>query len=130
MQYSSEHLLNELVISLANQPLCASREEAYEAILKSWLHINERNGSPVNQIQHILARRMCTEHGWENLHADPCYVDSFIAPAVRVNLHHNGTIVIQRMDCQPPQVLSVLLGKIKKIDSNRASDGSAQRPRQ
>nr|WP_158387069.1 hypothetical protein [Comamonas testosteroni] len=111
MQYSSELLLNELLNDLERQPPCESRDQAYAALQQCWLQINERAGMPATQIAHIRRRAMCSEHGWENLQADPCYIDSFLAPATRVNLHANGAIVIQRMDSSRHEVLFAQPGK-------------------
>ena len=122
MQYSSELLLNELICKLADLPPCESRTQAYETLRQNWLQVNEKAGMPDAQVEHIRTRCLSAEHGWEQLQADPCHVDSFLAPETRVSLHANGAIVIQRMSCERPEVLYALPGKTHRfIAATRSS---------
>ena len=115
MQYSSELLLNQLICNLAELSPCESRLQAYKVLHETWLQVNERAGMPPTQIEHIRKRCMSPDHGWEDLQADPCYVDSFLAPSTRVNLHANGAIVIQRMGSCRPEVLYAVPGKTHRF---------------
>ena len=128
MQYSSELLLNELLSDLEGLPPCESRDQAYAELHQYWLQINERAGMPATQIAHIRQRSLSAEHGWENLQADPCYIDSFLAPAIRVSLHANGAIVIQRMNSNRPEVLFAQPGKTHRFAAaSQTGSGSAHR---
>lgn len=106
MRHSYDFLLQALCTRIAHSPRCSTLEEAYETLRSSWVHVNQMHDSSQRMQDYLDTRRMLAEHGWQNLDGDPCRKPSEYEPGVWFNLHHNGSIVIERI---PPEGRSTIL---------------------
>lgn len=97
-----------LLKKLEMAPACDSAESAFRLFVDQWLAANVHHESPEKAQEYIRSRRLCAEHGWKGLGSSLCYVDCSEMPNVRLYLHADGSIVIQRMD---PGANSILFTK-------------------
>ena len=112
LNISIEQRFLTLLGQLKHMPPCSSRQEAHDMLLLLWMRICEGAGARRQLLNSMRQRTLCAEHGWKNLDKSPCYWDSETTPGIRIYLHANGTIVIQRQSAgfrnpalqQPPGV--------------------------
>lgn len=96
LNISVEDRFFALLGQLKHMPPCSSRQEAHDMLLLLWMRICEGAGARRHLINGMRQRTLCPEHGWKNLDKSPCYWDSGKSLGIRIYLHANGTIVIQR----------------------------------
>ncbi|WP_227468550.1 hypothetical protein [Delftia acidovorans] len=96
LNISIEQRFLTLLGQLKHMPPCSSRQEAHDMLLLLWMRICEGAGARRQLLNSMRQRTLCAEHGWKNLDKSPCYWDSETTPGIRIYLHANGTIVIQR----------------------------------
>lgn len=83
---------------LNHQPPCTTRMQAHDLLLKLWIDVARQTGAPSALLSKMKQRTISHEHGWTRITADPCYWSSSTTPGVRISLHHDGTIVMQRIN--------------------------------
>ncbi|MGE8397150.1 MAG: hypothetical protein ACN6NT_06075 [Comamonas sp.] len=83
---------------IEQQPRCSNRQEAHDQLLKVWILVCQEHLLPKGLIEKMFFRSLSAQHGWHDLDKDPCYWDSKTSPGVRIYLHDNGEIVIQRIN--------------------------------
>lgn len=96
LEISAEERFVNLLNQLKHMPPCSSRQEAHDMLLLLWIRICEGAGARRELLNRMRQRTLCAEHGWKNLDKSPCHLDSDTLPGIRIYLHANGTIVIQR----------------------------------
>lgn len=96
LEISAEERFFTLLNQLKHMPPCSSRQEAHDMLLLLWMRICEGAGARRELLNRMRQRTLCAEHGWKNLDKSPCHLDSDTLPGIRIYLHSNGTIVIQR----------------------------------
>lgn len=97
MQRSFDQLLDMLMSRLEAATACASREQAYEQLQALWVETHIYFAAPEAELRRIRSRRLTESHGWKDLERDPCYIDPDADPSVRIYLHRDGSMVIQRV---------------------------------
>lgn len=97
-QATFERRFYALLKAVDPQPRCTSRQEAHDLLLKHWVLICEKNGLPKTQVERMKSHNLSTAHGWHNLDQNPCHWDSNTSPGVRIYLHDDGLIVMQRIN--------------------------------
>lgn len=110
MVSSMERMLDEFIRSMTNASPCASVFEAHSLVCRKLLEVKERNTTSDATINLVEGNQLSVEHGWTNVEGDPCFQDFGTEGLMRVSLHRNGTIVVQRMQGASPEVLFVQLG--------------------
>lgn len=90
-------------------PPCKNREEAFDLVKKLWIDANLSMNATKSELRSFIDLQLHKEHGWQDLDRDPCYLPSIQQTDVRLYLHLDGTIVIQRME---PGVHPILLHKL------------------
>jgi hypothetical protein len=80
------------------QPSCSNRQEAHDLLLKVWIQVCKEHLLPKGLVEKMLFRELSAQHGWHDLHKNPCFWDSKTSPGVRIYLHDNGEIVMQRIN--------------------------------
>ncbi len=108
MQYSFDQLLDMLLSLLEAAPACSSREQSFEQLRTLWLQTHSYFAAPETELRRIGTRRLEDFHGWKDLDKDPCYLDH--DPALRIYLHRDGGMVIQRLQGDGQQILFSRLG--------------------
>jgi hypothetical protein len=98
LDISIEDRFFTLLDQLKHMPPCTSRQEAHDMLLLLWIRICKDAGAHRELLNSMRQRTLCFEHGWRNLDKSPCYWDSREPLGIRIYLHANGTIVIQRAD--------------------------------
>ena len=68
--------------------------------------------APESELRRIAGRRLVEPHGWKDLDKDPCYLDHDPGngSALRIYLHRDGGMVIQRLQGDGRQILFSRLG--------------------
>lgn len=89
---------------------CHSALEAHDLICAAWLEVNVHYGAGERFLRRLRDRRLCAEHGWKDLDSDPCYWDSWEQPSIRIHLHQDGSIVIQRFSGEAAKILYAQTG--------------------
>lgn len=112
MQHSFDQLLDMLVSRLEAAPACASREQAFEQLQDLWLQTHIYFAAPESELRRIRSRRMTEAHGWKDLGGDPCYLDrdTDTEAGVRIYLHRNGGVIMQRVRGGGSQIMFSRLG--------------------
>lgn len=87
---------------------CTSQKMAYELVIDSWVQANADLGASPEFLRALRRRRFCEEHGWRGLNTGVAYWDLDEGQSVRIYLHLDGTIVVQKMDAQNLQILFTL----------------------
>lgn len=105
---TSERRFFALLKAVESHPPCTSRQEAHDLLLHHWIDVCERYGLPDALIRKMHHRTLSTGHGWKDLDQDPCYWESRTTPGVRIYLHHNGQIVMQRINDPSSHVIMYL----------------------
>lgn len=95
---TSERRFYALLKAVESEPSCSSRQEAHDMLLRHWIAVSEKYGLPGPLIRKMHARGLRPEHGWRDLDQNPCYWESRTTPGVRIYLHDNGQIVMQRIN--------------------------------
>jgi hypothetical protein len=80
------------------QPSCSSRQEAHDLLLQGWILVSKEHLLPQGLVEKLFFRSLTPAHGWHDLDKNPCYWDSKTSPGVRIYLHDNGEIVMQRIN--------------------------------
>lgn len=77
---------------------CASRQQAYESLLTHW-HAVESSYHEDDKayLDALLHKKMSAENDWHCLDGNPCYWQSPKVPQLRIYVHDDGAIVIQRL---------------------------------
>lgn len=97
MQHSFQQLLDMLLSRLEAAPACSTREQAFEQLQALWLQTHIYFALPEAELRRIRSRRLSESHGWKDLDCDPCHLDHDSDACVRIYLHRDGGIVIQRV---------------------------------
>lgn len=118
MPGAMDRVLDELIRSMDGCAPCASMGEAHQLVCSKLLEIGEKKQLPPALIQRIGNDQLSTAHGWNNLEGDPCFRDFGTDRTLRVNLHRNGTIVIQSLSQPAGEVLLVKLGSDNAFHSS------------
>ncbi|MGN1055358.1 MAG: hypothetical protein ACI4QS_01425 [Comamonas sp.] len=87
-----------LLRAVEQQPACSNRQEAHDLLLNAWIHVSKEHLLPEGLVEKMPFRSLSTEHGWHDLDQNPCYWDSKTSPGVRIYLHDDGQIVMQRIN--------------------------------
>ena len=87
-----------LLAAIDSMPRCTTRQQAHDLLLHSWIQICSKYGLTKSQAERMALRTICPEHGWKDIDQTPCYWDSKTSPGVRIYLHDDGTIVMQRIN--------------------------------
>jgi hypothetical protein len=110
MQHSFDQLMDMLLCRLEAAPACATREQAFDQLQSLWLDTHIYFASPEHELRRIRSRRLTEAHGWNDLDADPCHLAPDADPGMRIYLHRDGGIVIQRMRDGHSQIMFSRLG--------------------
>ena len=112
MQYSFDQLLDMLLSLLEAAPACSSREQSFEQLRTLWLQTHSYFAAPESELRRLAGRRLVELHGWKDLDKDPCYLDHDPGngSALRIYLHRDGGMVIQRLQGDGRQILFSRLG--------------------
>lgn len=97
-QVTYERRFYALLKAIESEPRCTSRQEAHDMLLKHWILVSHKQLLPEPLIKTMSLRNLSEECGWRNLEKNPCYWDSKTTPGVRIYLHDNGQIVMQRIN--------------------------------
>ena len=76
---------------------CASRQQAYERLLGHWHAVESSYHHDKEYLDALLHKKMSEENDWHSLDSDPCYWQSPKVPQLRIYVHDDGAIVIQRL---------------------------------
>ena len=115
---SMDRVLDEFLRSMEHCEPCGSMDDAHQLICRKLLEVGERNQLPPAVIKLIRCNQLNAQHGWNNVDGDPCYRDFGNGASLRVNLHRNGTIVIQALTPRVREVLLVKLGSDNAFHSS------------
>ncbi|WP_284337054.1 hypothetical protein [Comamonas sp. NoAH] len=96
--------------ALENSPACSCREEAFQLVKKLWVEANLSMHASQEVLTAIRTLELDEAHGWVDLDRDPCYLPNVQESDVRLYLHNDGTIVIQRMELGVHPILLFKLG--------------------
>lgn len=91
----------------AAQP-CHSQQDAHDLIMNLWAETNREGGAPEKFVQALLRRKLCAEHGWQGLGTNVAFAEIAANVTVRIHLHIDGSVVIQSVEEDAPQILGVL----------------------
>lgn len=103
-------LSTELLVRLNKARPCESQQEAFVLLKAEWIIVNLKAGASEDRIRSIASRRLCLEHGWVGLGTRLAYQDHIHHQQIRIYLHMDGAIVIQRMASGREEVLFHLPG--------------------
>jgi len=90
---------------------CSSAQQAHDVVVAQWRQVHEDCKISPRYLALLEARRLCPEHGWHDLDKAACYFDSQELPPMRIYLHRDGGIVIQRMQPDNIEILFTLPGQ-------------------
>ena len=102
-----------LLKKLESAPSCSSAQEAFDVFKQLWLESNIEHESPEKTLEHVKSRKLVAEHGWQGIGTSLCFVNIAEAPDIRVYLHSDGSIVVQRMAPGNGTILFSKHGKLK-----------------
>lgn len=97
MHYEFERRAVAFLKRIESMQPCTSRQQAYESLLAHWHAVESRYRGDKDSLDRLLGKKMTPENDWHCLDCDPCYWQSPRAPQMRVYIHDDGAIVIQRM---------------------------------
>lgn len=110
MRSTFETRLVTLLHKLEAAPICDSAEEAFTLFHQAWLLTNEEHNSPEALLTAWRQQRLCAEHGWQGLNSPVCYRNFDESPSIRIYLHPDGSLVIQRVTPASGSILCAKLG--------------------
>ncbi|WP_370678570.1 hypothetical protein [Comamonas sp. GB3 AK4-5] len=113
MRSTFETRLVTLLNKLEAAPLCGNADAAFALFHAAWLATNEAHKSPPALLAHWRSQRLCSEHGWQDLHTQAAHLSFAESPNIRVYLHADGGIVIQRMAPACGSILCAKLGQAR-----------------
>ncbi|MCD2511693.1 hypothetical protein [Comamonas endophytica] len=76
---------------------CASRQQAYDSLLRHWHAVESSYHDDKAYLDALLKKKMSEDNDWHCLDGDPCYWQSPKVPQLRIYIHDDGAIVIQRL---------------------------------
>ena len=97
MFYEFERRAVAFLRRIESMPPCISREQAYESVLMHWHAVESSYRDDKAYLDALLQKKMTPENDWHCLDENPCYWQSPKAPQIRLYIHDDGTIVIQRL---------------------------------
>lgn len=112
-----ETRLTTMLKKLETAPSCDSAEAAFALFRDLWVATNVEHESPISVIERLRGRRFCVEHGWQGLSTGASYVDSSESPDLRIYLHSDGAIVLQRISPQSSTIVFAKPGRPRKATS-------------
>jgi hypothetical protein len=121
---SLEDLFVQWLDRLSKAHPCTSQEEAFLLLKAEWIAVNLKAGTSEDVVRSIASGRLCLEHGWVGLDTRVAYQDQTCGAQIRVYLHVNGAIVIQRMSQGHEKVLFHLQGGTVAMVSKQVSQAS------
>lgn len=92
----------------------ASRSEAEIWLRNTWLHIHADAGASSQRMRLLQHARICEEQGWRDVDKDVCFLQSPEYPPLRLFVHHDGAIVLQRIFTDKNEILMAKPGKSKR----------------
>ncbi|MEG2045766.1 MAG: hypothetical protein RR100_02855 [Comamonas sp.] len=111
IHHSFEMRVAMLVERLQHIRPCASAQEAHDVVIEEWRQVHRDCHISPRYLALLDNRSLCAEHGWHDLDQPVCYFDSDELPPMRIYLHRDGSIVIQRMQPDNVQILFTLPSK-------------------
>lgn len=109
-----------LIVRLQAAPACSSAQEAHDTLLAAWQQVHRDCQSSPRYQSALAKRRLCAEHGWRDLDKTVCYLDSSEQPPIRIYLHRDGSMVIQRMEKANTEILFTSPGKRQMASAERS----------
>lgn len=100
---------------LQSTPPFASREEAADWLRAEWLAVHIAAGAGKRRLQAIRDAKICAEQGWRFISPSVCYIDSPESPPLRLFLHADGAMVLQRMYTDRNEILFAKPGKLRVV---------------
>ena len=97
MNYEFERRAVAFLKRIEGMPPCSSRQQAYESLLAHWHAVESCYLEDKTALDALLRKKMTPENDWHCLDCNPCYWQSPKAPEIRVYIHDDGSIVIQRL---------------------------------
>lgn len=97
MNYEFERRAVAFLKRIESMPPCISRQQAYESLLAHWHAVESCYLEDKAALDVLLHKKMTPENDWHCLDSDPCYWQSPKTPEMRVYIHDDGAIVIQRL---------------------------------
>ncbi len=126
MHYEFERRAVAFLKRIESMSPCTSRQQAYEGLLAHWHAVESRYCGDSDSVDSLLGKKMTPENDWHCLDGDPCYWQSPRAPQMRVYIHGDGAIVIQRMDgMREGRILFALTSAVPAFAVPAASGASA-----
>lgn len=111
IHYSFEMRAAMLVERLQHIRPCTNAQEAHDVVVGAWLQVHVDCKISPRYLALLENRRLCAEHGWHDLDQPVCYFDGEELPPMRIYLHRDGSIVIQRMQADNVDILFTLPGQ-------------------
>lgn len=97
MFYEFERRAVAFLKGIESMAPCTTREQAYERLLGHWHAVESIYRDDKAYLDALLHKKMAGENDWHCLDGDPCYWQSPKVPSLRIYIHNDGTIVIQRL---------------------------------
>lgn len=120
LHHSFDMQVDMLIARLQKAPACSSAQEAHDALLGAWQQVHRDCQSSPRYQAALAKRRLCAEHGWRDLDKAACYFDSDEQPPIRIYLHRDGSMVIQRMEKANADILFTAPGKRQTAPTERS----------
>ncbi len=100
---------------LQSTPPFASREEAADWLRAEWLAVHIATGAGKRRLQAIRDASICAEQGWHFPSPHVCYIDSPETPPLRLFLHADGAMVLQRIHTDRNEIIFAKPGKVRMV---------------
>ena len=97
MFYEFERRAIAFLKRIENMAPCTSRQQAYNSLLAHWHAVESDYHDDQAYLDGLLHTQMSAENNWHCLDSNPCYWQSPRAPQLRIYIHDDGAIVIQRL---------------------------------
>ncbi len=97
MHYEFERRVVAFLKRIESMSPCISRQQAYEELLAHWHAVESCYRDDKALLDALRRKKMTPENDWHCLDGNPCYWQSPKAPQMRVYIHDDGAIVIQRL---------------------------------
>ena len=94
-----------------------SRKEAEKWLRDAWVQIHIETGASSRRIRIMKSARICEEQGWHDVDKNVCFLQSPDYPPLRLFVHNDGAIVLQRIFTDKNEIIFAKPAK-KKVSSH------------
>lgn len=123
MIHSFDVRLRAWLERMESAPPCSNQQTAFNLVISEWIEANLSLGVPERFLHRLRGAEFTEERGWKGIGTKVAYWDIEDFQIIRIYLHDDGAIVLQRLEGPRKEILLTRPG----LRSVRSGNGKSVR---